>query len=140
LAFVQAIGRVYDRILDQGCEALLMAIVERPDSMQKVQRLQALEILNRRVEQSAEEHNLPDMAKDARVWSTLFRLTAKAVWSNLGTGAAMPSPNEMVVVIAFMADGELMGVLGFQPDWDADLKGVDPDLDLKATDLDEGLS
>jgi hypothetical protein len=34
---------------------------------------------------------------------------------------------------------ELMGVLGLQAGWASDLKGIDPDLDLKATDPD-GLS
>ena len=135
LAFAQVIGRIYDRILEQGCEAVIIAIAQRPDSAEKVQRLQALEILNRRVEQFAEQHNLPEAAMAGRLWATLAMLSAKTVWGHLSATAPMPVHSDTVVVVAFMDDHELMGILGLQAGWTPDLKRIDPDLDLTTTDL-----
>jgi len=39
-----------------------------------------------------------------------------------------------------MDASHLMDSLGLQAGWPTDVKRIDPDLDLKATDLDEGLS
>jgi len=141
LALAQGLGRVYDRILDQGCEGLLMAIAQSPDSQEKVERLQALEILNDRVARFAQQNHLTEVASSARVWATLARLTAKSVWGHLAApGTPTPAANETVVLVDFMDDAELMGILGLQPGWTPDLKVIDPDPDLKATDLGEWLS
>ncbi len=142
LAFVQVLGRVYDRILEQGCEPVLMAIAQRPDSLEKLQRFQALGILNRNVELFAGQHGVPEVTRSARAWATLATLCAKRVWRNLSAieGAPVPDPDENAVLVDFVDDAGVMGVLGLQAGWTPDLKVIDPDLDLKATDLDEGLS
>jgi hypothetical protein len=137
LAFAQVLGRVYDRILEQGCEPVIMAIAQRPDSLEKVQRLQALEILNRRVGQFAEREDVPEVAESAHAWTTLARMCAKTVWRNLAKGASVPAPNETAVLVDFMDDAELMGILGLEAGCTADLKRIDPALDLTT---DEGLS
>jgi hypothetical protein len=142
LAFAQVLGRVYDRLFEQGCEPVIKAIAQRPNSSDKLQRFQALEILNRRVEKFAEEHDVPEVAASAHVWTTLARLCAKTVWRNLSAteGASVPAPNETSVLVGFVDDAELMGILGLQAGWPPDVKRIDPDLDLTATDLDGGLS
>jgi len=56
---------------------------------------------------------------------------AKATWQRLGMSADTFVPADEVgpeVLLDFMDDAELMGLLGLEPGWTADLKGTDEEL------------
>lgn len=131
-AFAQLLGRVYDRTLAGGWEAVITAIAQRPDSMEKLQRFQALQILNHRIETFAEHHGEDEVAGSARVLVVLSRLCAKKVWTRLKYEpvAPVPTPDETAVLVAFMADKELMDALGVDT---ANVKQIDAGIDMTPT-------
>ncbi len=82
----------------------------------------------------------PQAASVAHSWADMAYVGSQETWRLLYGTTPMPPPDIFAVVVDFMNDSELMGILGLQPGWTPDLKRVDPALDLKATDLDSGLS
>lgn len=143
-AAFQALSRVFQYLDSEKCESLLLAIGNRPDSLEKVQRFQVVEILNGRVQETAQEYHQPKAASRAKLWTVAAHAGANAVWKRLHAADVrppLPSIDEVEVelLIDFMNDAELMGILGLQAGWTPDLKKIDPDLDLKSTDTGLGL-
>jgi hypothetical protein len=146
LAFYQALNRVSERLSPETCEALLDALDKRPDSIEKFHLFHAVGLLAGAIADDLFAEFGHQGAYLARYWTTEANLRASGVWRRLYGGAEvwgaprMPSVNDHSVLADLVDDAELMGILGLQPGWTPDLKQIDPDLDLKATDLDEGLS
>jgi hypothetical protein len=136
-AALQALGRVFQALDRENSQGLLLAISRRPDSPEKVQRFQAVEVLSRRMLAAAQEHHRTVGAEWASMWANVAEAAAKATWQRLGGSAGAFTPADQggpEVLLDFMDDAELMGILGLEPGWTADLKQADKELDLKSTD------
>ena len=143
-AFTQALGRVFDHLTPETSKALLLAIDQREDSPEKLHRFQAVEILMRIVYEDLYENYGHQGAYLAGSCMHSAQIRSQDVWRRLYGGphfiddrssyAKMPGPTDDTL-IDFVDDPELMAILGLQAGWTPDLKRIDPDLDLKATDL-----
>jgi len=126
-AGLEALGRVFQALDRDNSQALLLAIGRRPDSREKVQRFQAVEVLSRRMLEAAQEHHRPVAAEWASVWAGVAEGAAKATWGRLGLSPHALTAADQVgpeVLLDFMEDAELMGLLGLEaeePDKELDL-------------------
>jgi hypothetical protein len=132
-AALAALGRVF-RALDRvNTQTLLLAIGQRPDSVEKVKQFQAVEVLSRRMLEVAQEARRPVGAEWAQLWATMAHAAAGAVWDRLGMTKeyplAAPDQIDAMVLIDFMNDAELMGILGLEAGWTPDLQRADTELD-----------
>ena len=135
LALYQAQNRTLNRFSPQTSELLLFTIAERANTPEKVHRFQAVEIFNRAIADHAEKTHRPVAASVAHSWATVAQVGSQETWRLLYGEIPMPAPDIGAVLVDFMNDPELMGILGLQAGWTPDLKVIDPDLDLKANDL-----
>lgn len=146
-AFSQALGRVVDRITPETAKSLLTAIDTRADSLDKLHRYQAVEILTLQIYENLYEICGPEVACVAHSWATSAQEHGRRVWERLHGDTAiddywerlhhypvMPSPDDYPVLVDFVDDVELMGLLRLEAGWTPDLKQIDPDLDLTSTD------
>src|SRR6266566_8880197 len=111
-AGIAALGRVFKALDRENSQALLLAIGQRPDTVEKVQRFQAVEILSLRMLGAAVEYDRPGAAEWAQLWATMAQAAAGATWQRLGRTASSLTTADQVgveVLLRFMEDAELMG-------------------------------
>jgi hypothetical protein len=136
----QIMDRVAERFMAQTFQSLVSAIAKRPDTLEKVHRLLAVEHMAFSVSKAAGTYHTRT-AHVAGSWGIALHGEVREVWRRLYGRRPMRNPDQNAMVRELMTnDAELMGILGLEVEWTPDVKRIDPDLDLKATDLDEGLS
>src|SRR5437870_992106 len=95
-AGLEALGQVLEHLDRENSQALLLAIGRRPDSVEKVQRFQAVEVLSQTVLEVAQEHHQPVGAEWAQLWARMARAAAGATWIRLGLNASTLTPADQV--------------------------------------------
>lgn len=132
-------ARVTAHLTSENGGPLVAAILDRPNSIETVHHLLAVAIYSRVLEERAQEANHPRIASQINEWRMTLEEIVRARWRNLNgvvypNDLPLPEVDADSILVEFMRDRELMGILGLQVGWAPDLKRIAPDRDLKGFD------